>query len=89
MVAPMEPDYIRAHAHATNNRAELAASEACGCFYCLSIFEPREVCEWVDVCGGEGTTALCPRCGIDAVIGSTSGFPITRPFLEEMHQYWF
>jgi hypothetical protein len=85
----VEPDYIRAHAHATNDRAELAASEACGCFYCLSVFGPREIHEWVDAHDGEGTTALCPECGIDSVIGSASGFPITEPFLREMHRYWF
>jgi hypothetical protein len=63
------------------NRAEIAASELCGCFYCLATFPPDQVQEWCD----DGQTALCPRCGIDSVIGSASGSPITMEFLSEMH----
>ncbi|MEY3298224.1 MAG: hypothetical protein RLZZ597_1484 [Cyanobacteriota bacterium] len=53
---------------------------------CLAIFSPTAIIEWTD----EGdSTALCPRCGIDAVIGSASGYPITPTFLQAMHAYWF
>jgi hypothetical protein len=41
--------------------------------------------EWTDA----ADTALCPHCGIDAVIGDASGFPITKEFLSEMCQAWF
>jgi hypothetical protein len=34
-------------------------------------------------------TALCPHCGIDSVISSASGYPITAAFLHRMHDYWF
>jgi len=34
-------------------------------------------------------TALCPRCGIDSVIGSASGYPITADFLLMMRKYYF
>jgi hypothetical protein len=37
---------------------------------------------------GQGVTALCPRCGIDSVIGSDSGFPVERGFLRRMKQHW-
>ena len=37
----------------------------------------------------QGSTALCPRCGIDAVIGSESGYPVTKRFLERMQAQWF
>ena len=60
-------------------------SENCGCFYCGSIFEPSKITEWID----EDTTALCPSCGIDSVIGSASKFPITPDFLKRMQSYWF
>jgi hypothetical protein len=36
-----------------------------------------------------GQTALCPRCGIDSVLGSASGYPINREFLQKMNEYWF
>ena len=34
-------------------------------------------------------TAICPYCGVDAVIGESSGLPITKTFLEKMHNKWF
>jgi hypothetical protein len=81
-----EPDHIAAHKHSIRHRQELEASESCGCFYCLAVFEPSSIEVWVD----EGdVTALCPECGIDSVIGSASGFPINRDFLERMKRHWF
>jgi len=46
--------------------------------------------EWVDEdAAGVGQTALCPRCGIDSVIGDQSGYEISASFLAKMHSYWF
>ena len=36
-----------------------------------------------------GGTAICPHCGVDAVIGESSGYPITEAFLQKMNRYWF
>ena len=81
------PDDVRiAHQHSSKHRHELLSSDLCGCFYCLAIFKPLVIEEWLKE--GEGT-ALCPGCGIDSVIGSASGFPITPEFLERMYSYWF
>jgi hypothetical protein len=74
-------DHVIAHDHCRNHRAELEKSESCGCFYCFAIFPPTAIREWLR----EEQTALCPQCDIDAVIGSASGFPITKEFLERMH----
>jgi len=60
-----------------------------GTFYCGAIFSPKEVKEWVDEEEGVSQTALCPRCGIDAIIGSKSGYPITADFLGIMKIHWF
>lgn len=76
---------IGAHEHSSNHRSKLSESSFAGCFYCESIFSPSEVKEWID--GGE--TALCPKCGIDSVIGDRSGFPITAKFLSAMNRRWF
>lgn len=78
-------DLDRAHEHCIRHQEEIEASRNCGCFYCLAIFPPESITEWVP---DEGT-ALCPECGIDAVIGSGSGFPITRGFLAQMYMRWF
>jgi hypothetical protein len=85
------PEAIReAHAHSSNHRAEIEASEICGCFYCRSTFRPSDICEWIDEnAEGIGQTAMCPRCGIDSVIGSKSGFPIEIEFLAAMKSVWF
>jgi hypothetical protein len=91
------PGIVLAHKHSSAHRQELMASGICGCFYCLKIFEPTKVNEWTDYPPGTqegqelvlGTTALCPCCGIDSVIGDRSGFPITGQFLAQMKQRWF
>lgn len=88
-------DIIAAHAHCANHRDQVLASESCGCFYCLAIYPPSEIADWIDVKDDKvdltevGETALCPKCGIDSVIGSASGFPITEEFLKQMNEYWF
>ena len=65
---------------------EIDAQRGVGCFYCC-----------VDRAGGRSTrgpttatTAMCPKCGIDSVIGDRlriSGD--NRPFLEAMNRRWF
>lgn len=78
-------DYFRAHQYSSGHRKQIAASEVCGCFYCLSTFPPAKIEHWL---ANEGT-ALCPECSVDSIIGSASGFPITREFLQTMHDHWF
>ena len=93
----MTPDIASAHAHCYRHRAEVEASASCGCFYCLAVFPPSRISEWVDWPEGTpadlelslGTTALCPECGIDSVIGSASGLPIDAKFLSAMQAHWF
>jgi hypothetical protein len=63
----------------------LKESSVCGCFYCLEVFPPGKIEDWTD----NDDTALCPKCGIDSVIGSVSGYPIERKFLKKMHDQWF
>ena len=80
-----------AHRHSANHRDEVLASEVCGCFYCCDTFAPGEIREWVDQVesGRPPQTALCPRCGIDSVLGSASGFPVAREFLASMRTRYF
>jgi hypothetical protein len=76
-----------AHDHSTANRAELERSRECRCFYCLAIFAPAEIREWIADEGGD--TAVCPRCGVDSVIGSASGVSLSDSVFEEMQTRWF
>ncbi len=90
-VAQFPPDVQEAHKHSSNHRAEVLASTICGCFYCGQTFAPAEIEDWIDETDDqpEGTTALCPKCGIDSVIGDRSGFPLTPAFLQQLNRYWF
>ena len=82
----MDARIISAHSFSMNNEPMLMSDKKCGCFYCLRVFDPSEITEWIE---DESGTALCPYCGIDSVIGESSGYPLTREFLAEMQQYWF
>lgn len=76
---------IKAHNCSWKNREQLSKVKRCGCFYCLKIFEPKEIDEWVD----DNQTALCPYCGIDSVIYDNKVYPVTKELLEEMKSFWF
>ncbi|WP_028520291.1 hypothetical protein [Ruminococcus flavefaciens] len=84
-------DFIKAHKFSNNHMEQLKNDKLCGCFYCLEIYSPSEINEWIvadNDCDRNGT-AICPYCGIDSVIGESSGYPITKDFLTKMNRYWF
>lgn len=84
-------NYTKAHEFSANHKPELEKDKKCGCFFCLKIFSPKKIDDWIfddnpiDIRG----TAICPYCGIDSVIGESSGFPITKKFLTGMRREWF
>jgi hypothetical protein len=85
------------HRHSSDHRDRVERSTRCGCFYCLATFPPVEITDWIDPdpadverSGERGTTALCPRCGIDSVLpDDVPGAPLSADLLEAMKQYWF
>lgn len=83
-------EYLKsAHKHSIYNQEEIMESNVCGCFSCKKIFQPNEIFNWCDEDNPKGSTALCPICYIDAVIGSKSGYPVDeQEFLEEMNEHW-
>ena len=84
-------DFFEAHKFSNNHMEQLKKDLVCGCFYCCKLFSPSEISEWIiadNDCDRFGT-AICPYCGIDSVIGESSGFPITEEFLEQMRKHWF
>ena len=80
-------DLDNAHTFSINNRSAILKDKKCGCFFCMKIFSPDEITEWIE--DKTDNTAMCPYCNIDSVIGESSGFPITREFLSEMNKYFF
>ncbi|MBE6980714.1 MAG: cytoplasmic protein [Ruminococcaceae bacterium] len=84
-------DYIKAHHHSNNHMDALKQDKVCGCFYCLRIFNPIQIEEWIvddNPCDKTGT-AICPFCGVDSIIGESSGYTITQSFLRGMKKCWF
>jgi hypothetical protein len=77
---------IRAHEFSKSNKTQLAQDQLCGCYYCLRTFRSGEITQWY---GDHDDAAVCPNCGIDAVIGEGAKLPITKEFLRQMRQYWF
>ena len=56
----------QAYGHSRLNRRFMRRGVACRCFHCLSAFSADLIEGWAD----EGDTALCPNCGIDAVLSN-------------------
>ena len=88
---PEIPDeFVKAHDHCTSNRSEVLASGRCGCFCCCQTFPAMEISEWCDdQTDGVGQTALCPKCGVDSVIGDKAGLELSSEFLTRMNAHWF
>jgi hypothetical protein len=76
-------EFHSAHYDCSLHRKAMERSERVGCFYCLRLFQPSDITEWID----NGETALCPYCGIDAVLPDSAA--ISPEFLKAMHDYWF
>ncbi|MGM0431643.1 MAG: hypothetical protein ACQEQU_02900 [Spirochaetota bacterium] len=90
---PFSQEYLEnAHKHTFANEEEIRSSSVCTCFYCGYQFGLRDIEEidWWEEAGIDVRTLSCPICGIDAVLGDASSFPITDPdFIKACTEYWF
>ena len=82
-----ENELQKINEYSINNIPLLEEAQKCGCFFCGRIFDSNEIAESVEDEGDD--TAICPFCGIDSVIGESSGYKITAELLKQMHDYWF
>jgi len=73
-------ELLRAASEVSADNDIIRKSERCACFYCFSFFPTSDLGEideeWVQ----------CPVCGMDFVIGSASGLPLTRRYLAEANR---
>lgn len=69
-----------------NNYNRLLDSKICGCYFCLSIYSPKEVFEFS---GGTDTSALCAYCGIDSILPENPEIELTKENLKQLQEYWF
>lgn len=72
-------------AYATYNKNLVAKAEQCHCFRCGTTVESRKVEQYAD----EGQTALCPNCGVAALLPDSIEEALDERILSEMHEYWF
>ena len=90
-------ELLAAYRYVSNNWLQIEASTVCGCCSCQQIFPSEEISAWTgldmdnmdDPAAVNAQTALCPRCGVEAVIGDKAGFPINAHFLGRMNEAWF
>jgi len=73
-----------AHHLCSFNRVGIEKSQQCGCFCCCQIFPAVEITNYV----GAVPKALCPYCGIDAVLPD-AWIELSRDLLVEMKKRWF
>lgn len=70
--------------HTIENKKQVLASQTCRCANCLATFSGAEVTEFTD----KGKTAVCPKCGVEAVLPDcVEG--LDDQLLQEIHDYWF
>ena len=84
--------FKKIHKHSYNNRLEIEASDRCGCFHCLEIFSPDIINDknWYSTTEPPiEQTLFCPKCGIDSVIGSASGYELNSELLNKLRKYFF
>lgn len=80
---------VRLHRLSFENEELLKKAERCGCFYCGKKYSPREVTFWIN--DAHGRTAVCPYCGIDAVLqeANDGSYELDDELLRHMNYVWF
>ena len=79
-------DVDQIHALSFENEQAVRSSQICGCFYCRKFFDSSSITEWVD--DSNARTALCPYCGIDAVLPDST-VELSDELLARMYEQWF
>lgn len=74
-------ELLEADAQSTNNRAALKGSADASCYCCIKSFPSTDIIDWVDY----GRTAICPRCGVDAVVPGV----VAVEKLQQFNRHWF
>ena len=71
------------------NRGEVEKQQRLGgnvaCFYCVEFIPASEVSRYCLDENRQETTAICPRCSVDAILVTR----ITKKTLQELHDRYF
>ena len=78
-------DLRQAYEHSRLNRRFMVSGADCRCFHCLHAFSAEQISRhWVD----NGETALCPNCGVDAVLSGQADC-LSDGQIGELHAAYF
>lgn len=80
---------IAMHSLSSDHRFLIERARICGCFACEKVFSPASVVSWCAGRTGDKATALCPRCGVDAVIPCRGSLADVKADLWRMRRWWF
>lgn len=81
-------DYYVLNSQSAYNKHLVEEARECGCFHCGSRFTSKEITNWLKEADGDDT-ALCPYCGVDAVIVGTDRLPLSTALLSMLYEDWF
>jgi len=74
-------EIIKAYDETKDNVENIKASNMCGCYTCLNIFEASKVKAYVD------NSAVCPYCGEQSLIPDVD-IELTDDFLLLVNKFW-
>lgn len=78
------------YSYVTANEEVLKRQEVCTCLHCSSEFSFSEIDTWLN--DSEGRTAVCPICGIDAVVPyelPESEIRLTKELKDDLKEVYF
>jgi hypothetical protein len=76
-----------AHKKAFQNEPLVQIAKDCACFCCLVHFPPSAIDGWVD--DKLHRTAMCPKCGIDAVLTEETLDKVPDDLLKALQEEYF
>jgi hypothetical protein len=74
----------QAYEHSRLNRRFITPGSTCRCFHCLESFAGDQISGRTD----DGETALCPHCGVDAVVSSAAD-RLSEGLIRQLRAIWF
>lgn len=73
--------------HTKGNENDILHSKKCSCLFCRQTYGARMVSDWSNE--GNKISAVCPECGMTAVVGDASGYSFNHDELKKLNETFF
>ncbi len=73
--------------HTKDNEIDILNSKKCSCLFCRQTYDARRVSDWSTE--NNKISAVCPECGMNAVVGDHSGFILDHDTLKALNLTYF